>query len=252
MIPIAGSAYTYTYATLGELIAWIIGWDLILEYAGANMSVSVGFAAHIVDLLDWFGLHPTARWISPAYLPGGLQDLAGNNLYNPGWHFGFNIPAFLVVMVLTVILVRGIRESAETNNMHGGTQVGRHPHLCLRRHRFHSSRQLASLHAQRLVRRAHRRLHHLLHLHRLRFRLDRRRRMPQSAARSAHRHHRHAHRLHRALRCSCCLPHRTRSLAVDGGRRRSRRQRPQETLDPPGGHRSTGSVSSSCSARSWA
>ena len=49
MIPIAGSAYTYTYATLGELVAWIIGWDLILEYAFSNMSVSVGFAAHIVD-----------------------------------------------------------------------------------------------------------------------------------------------------------------------------------------------------------
>ncbi len=81
MIPIAGSAYTYTYATLGELIAWIIGWDLILEYAGSNMSVSVGFAAHVVDLLDWFGLHPSARWISPAYLPDGLPaDLAGNNL----------------------------------------------------------------------------------------------------------------------------------------------------------------------------
>jgi APA family basic amino acid/polyamine antiporter len=117
MIPIAGSAYTYTYATLGELIAWIIGWDLILEYAGSNMSVSVGFAAHVVDLLDWFGLHPSARWISPAYLPSGLQDLAGNSIYNPGWHFGFNIPAFLIVMFITVILVRGIRESASTNNM---------------------------------------------------------------------------------------------------------------------------------------
>jgi len=117
MIPIAGSAYTYTYATLGELIAWIIGWDLILEYAGSNMSVSVGFAAHVVDLLDWFNLHPSAKWISPAYLPSGLQDFAGNNIYNPGWHFGFNIPAFLIVMLLTVVLVRGIRESASTNNM---------------------------------------------------------------------------------------------------------------------------------------
>jgi APA family basic amino acid/polyamine antiporter len=117
MIPIAGSAYTYTYATMGELIAWIIGWDLILEYAFSNMSVSVGFAAHIVDLLDWFGLHPPLRWISPAYLPTGLQDLAGNDLYQSGWHFGFNIPAFLVVMVLTVILVRGIRESARANNV---------------------------------------------------------------------------------------------------------------------------------------
>ena len=117
MIPIAGSAYTYTYATLGELVAWIIGWDLILEYAFSNMSVSVGFAAHIEALLEWFGIHPPLQWISPAYLPTGLQDLAGNDLYQPGWHFGFNIPAFLVVMVLTVILVRGIRESARTNNI---------------------------------------------------------------------------------------------------------------------------------------
>jgi APA family basic amino acid/polyamine antiporter len=123
MIPIAGSAYTYTYATLGELIAWIIGWDLILEYAGSNMSVSVGFAAHVVDLLDWFGLHPSARWISPAYLPSGLQDLAGNTIYKDGWHFGFNIPAFLIVLILTVILVRGIRESASTNNMMVGFKL---------------------------------------------------------------------------------------------------------------------------------
>jgi len=117
MIPIAGSAYTYTYATMGELIAWIIGWDLILEYAVSNMAVSVGFSAHVVGLLDWFGFHPNPRWISPAYLPGGLSDLAGRELYAPGWHFGFNWPAFLIVMVLTVILVRGIRESAETNNV---------------------------------------------------------------------------------------------------------------------------------------
>ncbi len=117
MIPIAGSAYTYTYATMGELIAWIIGWDLILEYAFSNMSVSVGFAAHVVDLLDWFNIHPALKWISPAYLPEGLQDLAGNDLYPPGWHFGFNIPAFLIVLLLTVVLVRGIRESAEANNI---------------------------------------------------------------------------------------------------------------------------------------
>jgi APA family basic amino acid/polyamine antiporter len=117
MIPIAGSAYTYTYATLGELVAWIIGWDLILEYAFSNMAVSVGFAAHMVDLLDWFGIHPNLRWIAPAYLPSGLQDLAGKDLYAAGWHFGFNIPAFLIVMLITVVLVRGIRESARTNNI---------------------------------------------------------------------------------------------------------------------------------------
>jgi basic amino acid/polyamine antiporter, APA family len=117
MIPIAGSAYTYTYATMGELIAWIIGWDLILEYAFSNMSVSVGFAAHIVDLLDWLGIHLDPKWLSPAFLPLGLQDLAGKDIYAPGWHAGFDIPAFLVVMILTVILVRGIRESARTNNI---------------------------------------------------------------------------------------------------------------------------------------
>lgn len=117
MIPIAGSAYTYTYATMGELIAWIIGWDLILEYAVSNMAVSVGFAAHLVELMDWFGIHPSLRWVSPAYLPAGLQDLSGHDLYASGWHFGFNFPAFLVVMVLTVVLVRGIRESARTNNI---------------------------------------------------------------------------------------------------------------------------------------
>jgi len=117
MIPIAGSAYTYTYATLGELIAWIIGWDLILEYAFSNMSVSVGFAAHFVDLLDWLGVPMSPKWLSPAYLPQGLTDLTGNVIYAPGWHFGFNIPAFLIVIILTVILVRGIRESARTNNI---------------------------------------------------------------------------------------------------------------------------------------
>ncbi len=111
MIPIAGSAYTYTYATMGELIAWIIGWDLILEYAVSNMAVSVGFSEHLVNLLDFFGLHLPKQWMFPAYLP------SGSSLFDPGWHFGFNVPAFLIVMVLTIILVRGIRESAETNNV---------------------------------------------------------------------------------------------------------------------------------------
>ena len=80
MIPIAGSAYTYTYATLGELVAWIIGWDLILEYAVSNMAVSVGFAAHTLDLFNWFGVSPPLQWISPAYLPSGMTDFAGTEI----------------------------------------------------------------------------------------------------------------------------------------------------------------------------
>ncbi len=71
----------------------------------------------VVDLLDWLGIRLSPKWLSPAYLPLGLQDLAGNDIYTAGWHFGFNIPAFLVVMLLTVILVRGVRESARTNNI---------------------------------------------------------------------------------------------------------------------------------------
>jgi APA family basic amino acid/polyamine antiporter len=81
------------------------------------MAVSVGFSAHVVDLIDWFGIHPNLRWITPAYLPAGLRDLQGNLLYAPGWHFGFNWPALIIVMLLTVILVRGIRESAGANNI---------------------------------------------------------------------------------------------------------------------------------------
>jgi Amino acid transporters len=104
MIPIAGSAYTYTYATMGELVAWIIGWDLILEYAVSNMSVGVGFSAHVVNLLDLFNIHLSEQWSTPAYTPGA------------GWHFGFNWPAFIIVMLLTVLLVRGIKESANANN----------------------------------------------------------------------------------------------------------------------------------------
>src|SRR5438477_9848497 len=95
MIPVAGSAYTYAYATMGEIFAWIIGWDLILEYAVSNMAVAVGFAQHLVNLMDWFGWHPALKWISPAYLPGGMSDLQGNVLFREGWHFGFNWPAFL-------------------------------------------------------------------------------------------------------------------------------------------------------------
>jgi APA family basic amino acid/polyamine antiporter len=106
MIPVAGSAYTYAYATLGEIFAWIIGWDLILEYAVSNMAVAVGFSAYFNDLLDnVFGVH----------LPASLS--------NPVWAAGewtgayFNVPAFLLMMGLTAILVRGVRESARANNI---------------------------------------------------------------------------------------------------------------------------------------
>lgn len=111
MIPIAGSAYTYTYATMGELIAWIIGWDLILEYAVSNMAVAVGFSAYVNNLLDTFHIH--------------IPDSLGTPAYDPmvGWAWHFNLLSFLIVMFLTVLLVRGIRESAEANNVIVGIKL---------------------------------------------------------------------------------------------------------------------------------
>ncbi|HWF36944.1 MAG TPA: amino acid permease [Candidatus Acidoferrales bacterium] len=111
MIPIAGSAYTYTYATLGELVAWIIGWDLILEYAVSNMAVAVGFSAYINNLLASFGIHLPAVLSTPAYSP------------DTGWALHFNIMGFIIVMILTVLLVVGIRESAGANNVMVGIKL---------------------------------------------------------------------------------------------------------------------------------
>src|SRR5690348_2577454 len=112
MIPIAGSAYTYTYATLGEFIAWIIGWDLILEYAVSNMAVAVGFSAYVNNLLDTFHVH--------------IPDSLGTPAYDPttnGWSLHFNLLGFVIVMFLTILLVRGIRESAQTNNVMVGVKL---------------------------------------------------------------------------------------------------------------------------------
>src|SRR5258706_10055957 len=106
MIPIAGSAYTYAYAILGEIVAWIIGWDLILEYAVSNMSVAVGFSAYLQDLTDnLFGFHLPPSIAFPLFpapgTPGGV----------------FNLPALLITLAVTWILVRGVKESADTNTV---------------------------------------------------------------------------------------------------------------------------------------
>jgi APA family basic amino acid/polyamine antiporter len=105
MIPIAGSAYTYAYATLGELIAWIIGWDLILEYAVSNMAVAAGFSGYLKDVLEnSFGLHLPAKLSAP--------PIVGDH-FTGAW---FNLPALIILLILTYILVIGVRESAGTNN----------------------------------------------------------------------------------------------------------------------------------------
>ena len=112
-VPIAGSAYTYAYATLGELFAWMVGWQLILEYAVSNMAVAVGFSAHFNDILDsLFSLRLPPQLCGPV-IAGG--QLTGN------W---FNLPALLVLLVLTWLLVRGVRESAGANNLMVLVKVG--------------------------------------------------------------------------------------------------------------------------------
>jgi APA family basic amino acid/polyamine antiporter len=112
MIPIAGSAYTYSYATLGELIAWIIGWDLILEYAVSNVAVAVGFGAYLKAQLAAFHINLPDTWSTPVWAGGHWTGSF------------FNFPAFLVIFVLTVLLVWGIRESAEANNIMVVVKIG--------------------------------------------------------------------------------------------------------------------------------
>src|SRR5437588_155981 len=112
MIPIAGSAYTYSYATLGEIFAWIIGWDLILEYVVSNIVVAIGFGAYTKSQLAAFGLNLPDRWSTPVWESGHWTGSY------------FNFPAFLIVFVLTVLLVRGVKESAEANNVMVAIKIG--------------------------------------------------------------------------------------------------------------------------------
>ncbi len=109
-VPISGSAYTYAYATLGEFIAWIIGWDLILEYAVGAVAVAIGWSGYVVSFASDFGIIVPARFASSPLT------------YDSGTHAGsatgaiINLPAVLVVVAITWLLVIGIRESARFNN----------------------------------------------------------------------------------------------------------------------------------------
>jgi len=108
MIPISGSAYTYAYASLGEFVAWIIGWDLILEYSFSAAAVASGWSANAVSLLQDFGVHLPAALTGP---PGQQIQLPDGSTVT-GF---FDLPAFLVVCLVTMVLIVGIRESANLN-----------------------------------------------------------------------------------------------------------------------------------------
>lgn len=110
MIPIAGSAYTYAYATLGEFLAWIIGWDLILEYLFGASTVAVGWSGYVVSFFKDFGVN----------IPSYLSSAPVNYVNNGGWQMTgafLNLPAMFIVAVITTLLVIGIKESANFNNI---------------------------------------------------------------------------------------------------------------------------------------
>ena len=134
MIPISGSAYTYAYATLGEFIAWIIGWDLILEYLFAASTVSVGWSGYVVSFLKDFGIHIppqfTAAWSTVLVdipnlgwkpLTSQITDsLASSGIVVstlPHITAVLNLPAMFIIAAITVLLIVGIKESASFNNI---------------------------------------------------------------------------------------------------------------------------------------
>ena len=113
MIPIAGSAYTYSYATMGEFVAWIIGWDLVLEYAIGAATVAIAWSEYFNRVLDWFGLRIPYEWSHSPF-----ESMAGT-----GTHGIMNIPAVFILLLLSMLLIRGTKESAFVNSLIVVTKV---------------------------------------------------------------------------------------------------------------------------------
>src|SRR5678816_3447434 len=122
MIPQAGSAYAYSYATLGELVAWIIGWDLILEYAVGNIAVAVAWGGYFTSFMSGFGIS-FPGWLTHGHRAVSLSsDPSVRALLDTAPHVAgvpilLNIPAFAIVMLVTWVLLLGVRESARANNI---------------------------------------------------------------------------------------------------------------------------------------
>jgi APA family basic amino acid/polyamine antiporter len=121
-VPVAGSAYTYSYATMGEFVAWIIGWDLVLEYAMGAATVGVGWSGHFLSLLDWFGIHIPAKLANAPiqWCTQGNVDAGVVGCVQAGWALTgslFNLPAVAIVAIMSAVLVVGIKQSATVNNV---------------------------------------------------------------------------------------------------------------------------------------
>ena len=213
MIPVSGSAYTYSYATLGEIIAWIIGWDLILEYAVGNMAVAVGWSGYFVQLLGNlpFGLHlKFPLWLVcdhttalTVIAKGGaaLNDYSSTVLpVVAGYQIAFDLPAFLIVAAVTVLLIFGIRESATANTTIVIIKLAVVVFVIAFGSFMVNPDKLASVHAERFWRRDGRSGDCVLRLHRLRRDLDHGGGDEKSATRFADRDDRQPRHLHAALR----------------------------------------------------
>ncbi|HZB26643.1 MAG TPA: amino acid permease [Vicinamibacterales bacterium] len=107
MIPVAGSAYTYSYATMGEFVAWIIGWDLVLEYAVGAATVAIAWSEYLNRVLEWFGMRIPYQWSHSPFevMPG--SDVSGM----------MNVPAVIILGLLSALLIRGTQESAFVNSI---------------------------------------------------------------------------------------------------------------------------------------
>lgn len=111
MIPVAGSAYTYSYATMGEFIAWIIGWDLVLEYALGAATVAVSWSRYLLELLASFNIHLPKTLVCS---PWETVKLSDGTLYDGGM---INLPSIIIVLILSAVLIRGTRGSSRINNL---------------------------------------------------------------------------------------------------------------------------------------
>ena len=117
MVPVAGSAYTYAYATLGELFAWIIGWDLVLEYCVSSAAVATGWSGYFQSAIGKVGIHlPKLLQESP-----WTYDVGSGKVIHTGSFI--NLPAILIVFIITVVLVKGIQESASFNSAMVGVKL---------------------------------------------------------------------------------------------------------------------------------
>lgn len=125
MVPLAGSAYTYAYAGLGEFFAWVIGWDLVLEYSLASSLVAVGWSHYFVKLMGLLGIH-IPSWLTSDYwtLSHQAKELFAQNVpHFQGFPIVFNLPAALIIVIITALLVIGIQESARFNNIIVGVKL---------------------------------------------------------------------------------------------------------------------------------